>query len=46
LPSAALLLQLAPPTSDMWSIVLLFSLAPMIVTQTISAVVRGWLRTF
>jgi len=46
LPTAALLLQLAPPTADMWSVVLLFSLAPTIVTQTISAVVRGWFRTF
>ncbi|MBR0733293.1 cation-transporting P-type ATPase [Bradyrhizobium japonicum] len=40
-PPAALLLQLSPPTADMWSVVLLFSLAPMIVTQTISVVVRG-----
>ncbi|UPT91669.1 cation-transporting P-type ATPase [Bradyrhizobium barranii subsp. apii] len=42
LPPAALLLHLAPPTADMWSVVLLFSLAPMIVTQVVSAVVRVW----
>ncbi|MDE5462216.1 HAD-IC family P-type ATPase [Bradyrhizobium sp. CSS354] len=40
-PSAALLLQLAPPTTDMWSVVLLFSLGPTIVTQAISAVARA-----
>jgi Ca2+-transporting ATPase len=42
LPPAAHLLQLTPPNADMWSVVLLFSLAPLIVTQAISAVVRGW----
>ncbi|WP_338693299.1 cation-transporting P-type ATPase [Bradyrhizobium sp. 26S5] len=42
LPPAALLLNLAPPTADMWSVVLLFSLAPIIVTQVVSAVVRVW----
>ncbi|MTV15480.1 cation-transporting P-type ATPase [Bradyrhizobium elkanii] len=43
LPQAAHLLHLVPPTADMWSVVLLFSLAPMIVTQAISAVVRAWM---
>lgn len=43
LPPAALLLHLAPLTADTWSVVLIFSVAPMIVTQAMSAVVRGWL---
>lgn len=42
LPPAALLLNLVPPTAEMWSVVLLFSFGPMIVTQAISAVVRVW----
>jgi Ca2+-transporting ATPase len=40
LPPAAHLLHLAPPNSEMWSVVLLFSLGPLIVTQVVSAVVR------
>ncbi|PAY10609.1 ATPase [Bradyrhizobium sp. UFLA03-84] len=43
LPPAARLLQLAPPTAEMWLIVVLLSLAPLVVTQAISAAVRGWL---
>ncbi len=43
LPPAAHLLHLAPPTTDMWSVVLLFSLAPLIVTQATNVVVRRWL---
>ncbi|MGN8543858.1 cation-translocating P-type ATPase [Bradyrhizobium sp. 13971] len=43
LPQAAHLLHLVPPTADMWSVVLLFSFVPMIVTQAISAVVRAWM---
>lgn len=43
LPPAALLLHLAPPTAHMWSVVLLFSLAPLIATQAIGVVGRGWL---
>jgi Ca2+-transporting ATPase len=42
LPPAASLLHLAPPAADMWSVVLVFSWGPMIVTQAISAVVRVW----
>lgn len=43
LPPVAHLLHLSPPTTDMWLVVLVFSLAPLIVTQTISAVARDWL---
>ena len=43
LPPAALLLHPAPPTAHMWSVVLLFSLAPLIATQAIGIVGRGWL---
>jgi Ca2+-transporting ATPase len=42
LPPAAHLLQLAPLTADMWSIVLTFSLAPLIVTQATMVVVSRW----
>ena len=37
-PYAAHLLHLAPLTADMWIIVLVFSLAPLIVAQTTLAV--------
>jgi Ca2+-transporting ATPase len=40
LPQAAHLLDLAPPTAAMWSVVLLFSWAPLIVIQAISAFVK------
>ncbi|WP_271594746.1 cation-translocating P-type ATPase [Bradyrhizobium sp. CCBAU 65884] len=40
LPSAAHLLQLAPPSSEMWLIVIIFSVVPLIVTQAGSAVIR------
>ncbi|MFD0645254.1 MULTISPECIES: cation-translocating P-type ATPase [unclassified Bradyrhizobium] len=40
LPPAAHLLQLAPPSSEMWLIVIIFSVVPLIVTQIGSAVVQ------
>ncbi|TPQ35606.1 ATPase [Bradyrhizobium guangdongense] len=43
LPPAAHLLHLARPTADMWLVVVVFSLTPVIVTQTVSAVVKSWL---
>jgi Ca2+-transporting ATPase len=42
LPPAAHLLQLAPLTAEMWSVVLTFSLAPLIVTQATMVVVSRW----
>ncbi|WP_445217085.1 cation-translocating P-type ATPase [Bradyrhizobium sp. Pa8] len=42
LPPAAHLLNLAPLNADMWSVVLTFSLAPLIVTQAIAVVISSW----
>lgn len=42
LTPAAHLLHLAPLTVDMWSVVLIFSLAPLIVTQAAMVVLNRW----
>ncbi|WP_296518611.1 HAD-IC family P-type ATPase [Rhodopseudomonas sp.] len=42
LPPLAHVLHLAPPTPAMWGIVLAMSLAPLIVAQIVTAIVRRW----
>ncbi|WP_367401179.1 cation-translocating P-type ATPase [Bradyrhizobium sp. WYCCWR 13022] len=42
LPPIALLLQLSPLTFEMWSVVIFFSLMPLVITQVATAVTSGW----